>query len=82
MVLALLLANCRDSSDEVAQPSITVKLPPARPYAPEPAFSFGHAPTTPHWRAAFSYRKSGHAVRIADETRPGPSWLGAKFGHI
>ena len=48
IVLALSLANCRDSSGDVAQPSITVKLPPARPYTPEPAFSFGHAPATPH----------------------------------
>jgi hypothetical protein len=48
MVLVLSLANCRDASDKIAQPSVTVKLPPARAYAPEPAFSFGHAPTTPH----------------------------------
>jgi hypothetical protein len=40
----LAIAGCGDSSSKVAGASVTVRLPPPRPYAPEPAFSFGSAP--------------------------------------
>ena len=46
LTIALLLAagGCQDASKRQSQASVTVKLPPARPYSPAPAFSFGSAP--------------------------------------
>jgi len=47
IVAALILPGCRNSSGQQAA-SVTVKLPPARPYVPGPAFSFGAAPRPAH----------------------------------
>ena len=43
--LALLASACDAGRDTVAQGSVTVKLPPARPHSPEPAFSFDPSAT-------------------------------------
>jgi hypothetical protein len=46
MIIAVMLTagGCGEASKAQAQASVTVKLPPARPYTPKPAFSFGSAP--------------------------------------
>jgi hypothetical protein len=44
-MIALALVGC-DRMQAQQSASVTVKLPPARPYAPQPAFSFGAAPRT------------------------------------
>jgi hypothetical protein len=41
---ALALAACHGSAGEQSGASVTVKLPPPRPYGAAPAFSFGSAP--------------------------------------
>jgi hypothetical protein len=41
---AFVLAACHGSANEASGASVTVKLPPPRPYVPTPAFSFGSAP--------------------------------------
>jgi hypothetical protein len=46
IALALMLPGCRFSSGGATGASVTVKLPPPRPYVPGPAFSFGAAPRT------------------------------------
>ena len=43
--LVLTTAACRDSRAN-ARGSVTVPLPPARPAAPKPSFSFGGTPNT------------------------------------
>jgi hypothetical protein len=48
IALALSLPACRFSGDGHTAASVTVKLPPPRPYVPGPAFSFGAAPRTAH----------------------------------
>jgi len=40
IVLAFLVASCGGEGPGRDASSITVKLPPARPYVPAPAFSF------------------------------------------
>jgi hypothetical protein len=40
VALALASVACNQRSEAPAQGSVTVKLPPARPPAPSPAFSF------------------------------------------
>ena len=39
LAAALVLAAC-DRQPDIAQASVTVRLPPARPAAPQPAFTF------------------------------------------
>ena len=43
----LLLPACGNSSQARGNASVTVKVPPAKPYVPQPSFSFGSAPRTP-----------------------------------
>ena len=43
--VALVVGACDARRDTVAQSSVTVKLPPARAYSPEPAFSFDPSAT-------------------------------------
>jgi len=43
--LVLATAACRDSQVN-SRASVTVPLPPARPAAPKPSFSFGGTPNT------------------------------------
>ncbi len=40
IVLALAASACDARHDDAGQGSVTVKLPPARPYAAQPAFTF------------------------------------------
>ncbi|HVI05839.1 MAG TPA: hypothetical protein VM711_07080 [Sphingomicrobium sp.] len=40
IVLALAASACDARQEDAGQGSVTVKLPPARPYAPQPAFTF------------------------------------------
>ena len=47
IAIAAAVAGCSGSSTDDAGASVTVKLPPARPYAPNAAFSFGAAPRQP-----------------------------------
>jgi hypothetical protein len=45
MILAMLaVTGCNNAPPRNARATVTVKLPPARPYIPAPAFSFGSAP--------------------------------------
>jgi len=44
VVLALLVPACDKAPPRQSSASVTVKLPPPRPYVPQPAFSFGSAP--------------------------------------
>jgi hypothetical protein len=46
IVLALSVAGCRWPSDANREASVTVRLPPPRPFVPEPAFSFGNSQRT------------------------------------
>jgi len=44
MGIALAGAACGESAPQASAASVTVKLPPAKPYTPAPSFSFGAAP--------------------------------------
>jgi hypothetical protein len=46
--LALMATACGNSAPSKSNASVTVELPPAKPYNPQPAFSFGSAPRSPH----------------------------------
>jgi hypothetical protein len=43
-LLALSIAGCRWSTEANHRASVTVRLPPAKPYVPTPSFSFGGTP--------------------------------------
>ena len=44
IAVVLALAACGEGSKAQPGASVTLKLPPARAYAPKPAFSFGSVP--------------------------------------
>ena len=47
LALALAAVACNERAGSPPQGSVTVKLPPARPPAPAPAFSFGGTQKAP-----------------------------------
>ena len=44
IAVALSVSACGNSPPQETATSVTVKLPPAKPYAPAPHFSFGASP--------------------------------------
>ena len=44
MATTLAVTACGESPPQASAASVTVKLPPAKPYSPAPSFSFGAAP--------------------------------------
>lgn len=44
IAIALAVAACGNSPPQASAASVTVKLPPAKPYSPAPHFSFGASP--------------------------------------
>jgi hypothetical protein len=48
LAVAATLPGCGNAPGQQTSASVTVQLPPARPYVPAPAFSFGAAPRQRH----------------------------------